>query len=176
MNVLNNLKTSVKLISSFMIIAILTAVVGVLGIIYIRQIDAADAKLYQNQTVPISQLQEIAVAFQRTRVNMRDLLLSKSPEESQKYVDTINQLSKDIDKVEAEYETLILSQEMHTLFNDYTKSYKEFIPFRDQIISLALADKKDDALTLMRGDAFTTAKAVEANIDAMVTMNAEQAK
>lgn len=78
MNVLNNMKTNTKLIGSFLIIAILTAIVGVLGIIYIRQIDAADTKLYQNQTVPIGQLQEMAVSFQRTRVNLRDLLLSKS--------------------------------------------------------------------------------------------------
>ncbi len=176
MNILNNLKTSVKLIGSFLIIAILTGAVGTIGIYYLRQIAAADIETYEHETVPISQLQEIAVAFQRTRVNLRDLILSKSPEESQKYVDTIKELSTDIDKVQAEYEALIVSQEMRTLFDDYTKSYEEFIPFRDQIMSLALADKQDEALTLMRGDAVATAKAVEANIDAMVAMKADQAK
>ena len=85
MNVLNNMKTSVKLIGSFMIIAVLTAVVGVLGIIYINQIDAADTRLYQNQTVPISQLQEMSVSFQRIRVNLRDIILAKTPQETQQY-------------------------------------------------------------------------------------------
>ena len=176
MNVLNNMKTNTKLIGSFLIIAILTAIVGVLGIIYIRQIDAADTKLYQNQTVPIGQLQEMAVSFQRTRVNLRDLLLSKSTQESQNYVDTINQLSTDIDKVEAEYEALILTEEMQAHFDDYTKAYAEFIPHRDQIMSLALAGKQEEGLTVLRVDAFASAKAVEADLDAMVVMKVEQAK
>jgi methyl-accepting chemotaxis protein len=176
MNALNNLRTSVKLIGSFLIIAILTAVVGVLGIIYISQINDADTELYQNQTVPISQLQEMAVSFQRIRVNLRDLLLSKSPEESQTYIDTIDQLSADIDKVEVEYEKLIVSQEMRTLFDKYNKSYTEFMPYKDQIMALALADKQEAGLVILRGDALTSAKAVEADIDAMVAMKVEQAK
>ena len=175
MNVLNNMKTSVKLISSFMIIAVLTAIVGILGIVYINQIDDADTRLYQNQTVPISQLQELSVSFQRVRVNLRDLLLAKTPEETQKYVDTIEQLSSDIDKVEAEYEALILTQEMQTLFDEYTNSYEEFLPYVDQIKSLALAGKQEQGLTILRGDAFTVAKEIEADIDAMVAMKVEQA-
>ena len=175
MNVLNNMKTSVKLISSFMIIAVLTAIVGILGIVYINQIDDADTRLYQNQTVPISQLQELSVSFQRVRVNLRDLLLAKTPEETQKYADTIEQLSSDIDKVEAEYEALILTQEMQTLFDEYTNSYEEFLPYVDQIKSLALAGKQEQGLTILRGDAFTVAKEIEADIDAMVAMKVEQA-
>ncbi|HMX21044.1 MAG TPA: MCP four helix bundle domain-containing protein, partial [Anaerolineales bacterium] len=76
MNILNNLKTNVKLLGSFMIVAALTAIVGGVGIYYLRLIDAADTRLYHNNTVPLSQLTNIAVAFQRTRVNLRDMLLS----------------------------------------------------------------------------------------------------
>ncbi len=176
MNVLNNMKTSVKLIGSFMIIAVLTAVVGVLGIIYINQIDAADTRLYQNQTVPISQLQEMSVSFQRIRVNLRDILLAKTPQETQQYADTIEELSADIDKVEAEYEALILTEEMQTLFDEYSTSYEKFLPYIDQITTLALAGKQEQGLTVLRGDAFTVAKEIEADIDAMVTMKVEQAQ
>ena len=176
MNVLNNMKTSVKLIGSFMIIAILTAIVGILGIIYIRQIDAADTRLYQNQTVPIGQLQDISVSFQRIRVNLRDMLLAKSPEEMQKYADTVDQLLIDIEKVETEYQALVMSQEMQTLFDNYVSSYEEFIPYIDQIASLAMAGKQEQGLTILRGDAYTSAKAIEANIDAMVAMKVEQAQ
>ena len=62
MNAINNLKTSVRLIGSFLIIALVTAVVGSMGIAYIRQIDNAATKLYQDQTVPLSQLGDIVTA------------------------------------------------------------------------------------------------------------------
>jgi methyl-accepting chemotaxis protein len=176
MNLLNNMKTSVKLISSFMVIAVLTAAVGALGIIYIRQIDAAGTQLYQHQTVPIGQLQDMSVSFQRIRVNMRDLLLVKTPEEMQEHVDTIEQLTKEIDKVEAEYEALIVTQEMQSLFDAYSASYEQFLPYVDQITSLALDGKQEQGLIILRGDAYTAAKEIEADIDAMVAMKVKQAQ
>ena len=120
MSALNNLKTNVKLIGSFLIIALITAVVGVLGIYYIKQIDAADTKLYENQTVPISQIADAATFFQRIRVNLRDMILAKTPEEAKTYADTIAQLDAELSKVSAEYEKLIVSNEMKALFDNYT--------------------------------------------------------
>ena len=96
MNFLNNLRTGVKLIGSFLIIAVITAVVGVLGIYYIKQIAAADTHLYQNQTVPLGQIADAAVAFQRTRVNLRDIILAADTAEAQKYADTIKTLDAQI--------------------------------------------------------------------------------
>jgi methyl-accepting chemotaxis protein len=177
MNALNNIRTNVKLIGSFLIIAILTAIVGIVGIVYIRQIDAADTHLYENQTVPISQIAEAGVAFQRTRVNLRDLLFqARTPDESQKYIATMKELDTGITTISADYEKLIVSVEMQALFDTYQKDYEEFKGYRDQIQSLALAGKTEEAVTLMSGDALASAKAVEAGLDAMKDMKEEQAK
>ena len=176
MNFLNNLKTSVKLIGSFLIIAVITAVVGILGIYYIKQIDAADTRLYQNQTVPIGQIADAGVAFQRTRVNLRDMLLAKDQVEMQKYADTLKELDTEIMTVSAEYEKLIVSTEMRSLYDGYVNSYAEFETHRDMIVSLASSGKTDEALTYMRGDAFASAKEVEADLDAMKVMKVDQAK
>jgi methyl-accepting chemotaxis protein len=176
MNTLNNLKTSVKLVGGFLILALLTAVIGGVGIYYLRQIDAADTRLYQNNTVPISQLEEIAVAFQRTRVNLRDMLLSKDVKETKQYLDTIKQLSTQINQISAEYEKLILTTEMRDLYQEYVKAYQEFTGYRDQIMALDAEGKDAEALVLMRGDAYASAKAVEANLDAMNALKVKQAK
>lgn len=176
MNALNNLKINIRLIGSFLIVAFISALVGAIGISYILKIKTADTSLYQNQTVPLNQLGEIATAFQRTRVNLRDLLLAQSTGEGQKYIDTITQLESEIDKSNADYEKLILSQEMRDLFDTYAQDYKTFLGDRDKIIALALVDKDAEALSLMRGDALAAAKAVEADIDAMQVMKVDQAK
>ncbi len=176
MNFLNNLKTSVKLISSFLIIALITAVVGGVGIYYIKQIDIADTYLYENYAVPLGQLLRITESFQRTRVNLRDIILAKDDAEAQKYVDTLQQLSDDLDLEMVEYNKLIQTDAMREMYDAFAKSYQEFLPDRDKIISLALAGQKDEALTLLRGDAFTTAKQVEDGINAMATRKVEQAK
>jgi len=176
MNFVNNLKISVKLIGGFVLIAIISGIVGAFGITYIKTINDADTRLYQNYTVPISQLGDIAIAFQRTRVNVRDLILSKDAKESQTYVDTIKTLSGDIDKLSAEYKSLILSQDMRDKFDKFTSDYQTYITDRVQIQELALAGKNDEAVSYMRGNAFAIAKATEADIDATLIMKVEQAK
>ncbi len=176
MNVLNNMKTSVKLIGSFMIIAIITAVVGGVGIYYIQQINTADTYLYENYAVPLGQLVHLTEAFQRTRVNLRDLILAKDDGEVQKYADTIQQLSEEIDQISAGYEEQIQTVAMQELFDTYSKSYQEFLPYRDKIVSLALEGKKEEALAVLRGDAFRVAKQVEDDITAMELRKVEQAK
>jgi methyl-accepting chemotaxis protein len=108
MNILNNLKTSVKLIGAFVIVSIISGIVGIFGITYIQAIDRADTILYQNMTVPISQLAAMDTDFQRIRINERDAIISNDSTETQKYVNTINQLSIDMDKNSAEYEKLII--------------------------------------------------------------------
>ncbi len=175
MKTLNNLKTSVKLIGSFMLIAIITAVVGSLGFYQMRQIDASSSQMYTNYTVPIGQLGDISVAFQRTRVNLRDMLLAKTPEESQKYANTINALSVEIQEQSAEYEKLIVSTEMKDMFDKYSALYGAFSIHRDEIMALEQSGRDEEALALLRGDAFQTAKDVEAQIDLMRETKTQQA-
>jgi methyl-accepting chemotaxis protein len=176
MDALNNIKTSVKLIGSFLIIAILAGIVGVFGIIDLRKIDDADTRLYQNYTVPIGQLAELAVAFQRTRVNLRDLILASTPDEHVKYAGTITELDQEISRVSSEYEQLILSDEMRATFGEFTDDYQTFVGYRDQIVVLAQANKDDEALKLLRGDAYLSAKAAEADIDKMVSIKVADAQ
>lgn len=172
---INNVKTSVKLIGGFMLIAVITAIVGGIGFFEMRQIDASSSLMYTNYTVPIAQLGDISVAFQRTRVNLRDMLLAKTPDEMQKYAKTINQLSTEIDKSSNDYEKLIVSTEMKDLFTQYRQLYGGFTSDRDEIMSLAEAGQKDAALTLLRGDAYKTAMDLEATLDSMRTLKAKQA-
>ena len=165
----------VKLISSFILMAVISAVVGVFGINYLRTISEADAKMYNNMTVPISQLADIATAFQRIRVNLRDAVLSATPEEAKQYADTVTTLNSEIQTLSAEYEKTILSQEMRDLYNTFTAARTTFAADEAQILALAEAGKPDEALAALRG-ALTKAKAVETAIDDMQVMKVDQAK
>jgi methyl-accepting chemotaxis protein len=175
MNTINNLKISVRLIGSFLIVALLSGLVGSIGISYLNKIQEADTLLYQNQTVAISQLGDIATSFQRTRVNLRDLILAEAGQD-QGYIDTIKQLAAEQEATSAEYQKLIVSKEMQGLYDQYFKDYQWFALNRDQIITFALAGQDAEELALLRGDAFKSAKALQADIDAMQVMKEGQAK
>ena len=75
---MKNLKVSVKLITGFLIIALLTAIVGVIGIIGMRQIDASFDEMYELQTIPMPQLGKAIEMLQRQRASMRELIVGSA--------------------------------------------------------------------------------------------------
>lgn len=81
MNGFNNLKVGTKLIASFLIVAAIAALVGILGIATMRKIDAAGARMYERVTLPLGDLSFMSVSFQRVRINLRDAIESKDERE-----------------------------------------------------------------------------------------------
>jgi len=58
-----NLKVSTKLLSGFILVALIAGVIGFIGIKKIHQIDDADTKLYEKITIPLADMGEISIAF-----------------------------------------------------------------------------------------------------------------
>lgn len=176
MNWFNNQKTSVKLIGAFILMAAIAAVVGVFGINYIRLIDEADTRLYQNYTVPIMQLDQMGIAFQRIRVNMRDAILIDDSEIEKTKYETIQELTVKMDKVGEEYEALIETQEMRDMFDEYKTAKKEFDPYLKEMVALDKAGKSDEALEILLGDAYASARAIQDQLDTMMQFKVNAAK
>jgi len=72
---MKNMRVSVKLIVSFLIVALLTAIVGVVGIYGMRDIDSSFDEMYQLQTVPLPELGKAIEMLQRQRACMRELII-----------------------------------------------------------------------------------------------------
>ena len=106
-----NMKLSTKLLGSFLVLAVLTGVVGFIGIRGILTVDDADTMLYERVTVPLGQLAVITQDFQRVRVNSRDMIAAQDPEKIKSFVDRIKTLRGDIDKAAADYEKTIITDE-----------------------------------------------------------------
>jgi len=176
MNALNNLKTSVKLIGSFLVIAIITAIVGVVGIFFLRELDNADTYMYENYARPTGILIEISEYFQRIRVNTRDAISADTAEEAKKYIDTVTQLESDLKILNSDYAALIQTDAQQQVYDTYSTAYNQYMQYTDQILALVSQSKHAEAQALMRGDAFASAKAAEEAIDGMRTRKIEHAK
>ena len=94
-----NLKIGTKLLSSFILLALVAGVIGGIGISSIRKGNDNDTKLYEQGAIPVSQLGRISSDFQRVRVNLAKVILVRDNAEKQKYVDTIKEISANITKV-----------------------------------------------------------------------------
>lgn len=144
-----NLKIGTKLLSSFIIVTMIAGIVGYVGIKNIRKIAALDTKLYEQITIPISQLTAIATDFQRIRVNARDIIAAEKPEDKQNFANRIKELRVSIDKNADLYDKTIFSEEGRDLFKEFTDSRKMCSAQLDLVIDLAMANKDAEATALL---------------------------
>ena len=178
MNFFNNLKIKARLLVSFMIIAMISAVVGYIGLYNLHRIDTADTALYEKNLVPISMLTEVCTYFQRIRINMRDILISDDEAAIKKFDETIENLYSQIDKIMLEYEKLIIAAEGRAAFEKFkssNKSYKD--NFVTKIVEHSMAGRNTEAVTLMQSaESFKTASEAQDNLDKMVELKNKDAK
>jgi methyl-accepting chemotaxis protein len=172
---LNNLKTSVKLIGGFVIVALIAGVLGLLGIIFIHQIEAADTNLYENYTVPLMELDEMGIAFQRMRVNIRDAILVDDAATQKTKFETIAELHATLETLAPEYEARIQSEEMQVLYDQFHAGLIEFEPYMNQMITLVKQGKDAEAIGILHGAANASARAIQDNLAAMVELKIEGA-
>lgn len=168
MNWFSNLKLRAKLLMSFAVVIVLAVCVGIIGIYSMRTIDDRSQAMYNNMTVPLAQIAEIAETFQRVRINLRDMVFAKTAEDERYYLDRVRNLTDKIAELSADFETSILSQEMQDLYDDFVATRQVFAGPREEVIALALAEDRDEeAIAILNGAAFDAAQAEMAAIDAI---------
>ncbi|MDR0197274.1 MAG: methyl-accepting chemotaxis protein [Oscillospiraceae bacterium] len=79
---MKNLKVSVKLIVGFLLVAALTAIVGIMGIVGMRSIDNSFDNMYNNQTVPLPSMSTAIEMLQRQRACMREYIVGAALNDS----------------------------------------------------------------------------------------------
>ncbi|PKM94762.1 MAG: methyl-accepting chemotaxis protein [Firmicutes bacterium HGW-Firmicutes-1] len=165
-----NMKIAWKLITGFIIVALIAGGIGVIGIYNINKIDENDTALYEKMTVPISMLTDISVYFQRMRVNLRDMVISDDKKEIEEYNEKILELRSEIDRISGEYKEEIVSTQMQELYAAYEEARLAYKGHIDTMLEQAKNNDDDEA---MKGfDAESKAGIAAANeqtaIDAMV--------
>jgi len=165
-----------KLLIGFLLLAAASAAVGVESVVTMRRMTAADKMLYENMTVPLSQIGHVAKQFQRIRVNVRDALFnSESAEQLGQRKQTIADLTVDLDTTIKAFSRTVVSGAMRARVDSLNAARKRFVPLRDQVVSMAEAGDSAGAKALMNGAMLIEAKSVETAIEDIQRAKVEDA-
>ncbi|MCE1224996.1 MAG: methyl-accepting chemotaxis protein [Geobacteraceae bacterium] len=165
---IKDLKVGVKLVTGFVMVAIIAAVVGVIGITKIKQIDHDAAMMYERMTVPLGDLGATSVLFQRVRINLRDFVETKDAAKRQQYLDTMKKLRQAMTERSEKIEKTLISDEAKKAFNEFKEARNVYGGFIDKIVELDVAEKDAEALALLHGDAFKAAMHEQEVLDKLV--------
>ncbi|HEU0265749.1 MAG TPA: methyl-accepting chemotaxis protein [Geobacterales bacterium] len=153
-----------KLITSYVVIALLTGVVGIIGLSKIHTMDQAERDMYTQDTEPLADAGAIGVAFQRSRVNLRGMLLDDDLTRMQGNATAVTRQDEIVDQLLAKVLAIETEATAREELNALKEELATYRPVRNQIVSLALNYNRDKALDLMRSSGL----AHERTIDGMV--------
>jgi methyl-accepting chemotaxis protein len=171
-----NLKISVKLLSAFILVAAIAVIIGIVGIVELKTLDDNGAKLYEKITIPINDLADISTAFQRMRVNSRDILDASTLDEKQNFANRIKELREANNKSVAAFEKTILTEEGRKLFEEYKNKRVAYGAEIDKVIALALQNKTAEAQEILRGSGGKANRDLQEAIDKLQEAKLKQAK
>lgn len=176
MNWFYDLKIFTRILIGFLLVGLIGGFIGVTGLVGISKISNANTMLYEKVTIPMSELAVINTAFQRIRLNARDVVTAKDQDEFQYYSAKIKELSQEIDRNSELYKTTVLDTEGMRLFEVYNETRKVYQPLLDKVVELATQNRKDDAMVLLLGDAGKASRAEQGAIEKLVEHNLGLAK
>ncbi|MBJ6725492.1 methyl-accepting chemotaxis protein [Geomesophilobacter sediminis] len=171
-----NLKVATKLLAGFLSVAVIAGVIGAVGVLKIRQIDAADTRLYEKITVPLGTIGDIAVAFQRIRINVRDALEATDPTEEQARLANVLELRDSMTKNMALFEKSLITEEGRRLFAEFSQAREAYVGYVNQMVELKKAHRSSEALAILHGPAKKAAMTEQALIEKLVAAKEHQGK
>ena len=171
-----DLKIATKLVSSFILVAVIAAVIGLIGITNILKMNTASTRMYQSMTLPISQLVAISTGFQRVRVTLAKVLLDSDRQNRLKYAEQIKELSAEITKNVEAIEKTMETPEERALAKEFVQSRTVFRPLIDKINSLAMSGKEAEATAIYNGEATRAALSENAAINNLVEYKIQLAR
>ncbi|MCL1829404.1 MAG: methyl-accepting chemotaxis protein [Oscillospiraceae bacterium] len=147
---MKNMKVSAKLLVSFLIVIIMTVIVGGVGIAGMLEIDRADTEMYEMQTVPMPHMAKILETMQKMRVSAREYMVASLTDDPVK-IENTRAAVEDQKKIMSDsfdtYYASILTAESRELFSKARNLYeKEYVDFLTKCYTLALEDETDQLL------------------------------
>lgn len=172
-----NRKISTKIILGFLLVSLIPCLVGGIAVTSIKTVADNGTLLYEWMTVPIQDLGEISTAYQKMRVNVREIILNPNPQDKQTQLDGFNARVKEIETLSSKFEKTIKTDKMHKDFDAFNKSWKEVQPLMNQAVQLAMSGRSQEAYNMIKDDgaAGIVSKSVQDNLTAMIDLKDKQA-
>jgi methyl-accepting chemotaxis protein len=176
---MKNLRVSLKLIISFIIVILFAILVGATGIIGMYQMNAADDALYTMDLLAVEAMGRIESSFAEQRVQVRNCVIYDA--EHPTFKSSVARLDTEIEVFKEaldSYELTVTDPTDRQNTDIIRTKYDEFIVYMEQLKQLGAEDRNTEAQSIMDNNMVPIASVIVAAIDensAIKTKAAEDA-
>ncbi|MCX5819912.1 MAG: MCP four helix bundle domain-containing protein, partial [Deltaproteobacteria bacterium] len=170
-------KISVKIIAGFMLVAIISGIVGAVGIYYLKKITAADRELYTLNTIPLAQIGSVGINFQQVRVLFRDVITETDDNRRKEKLAQIQQLRQENNESMKKIEEAANTNDKKKLLEDLKSGLAAYRKAMDKMTGQINSGMAEAASGIMQTDGAIAAKQLDGAIEKFFnTIEAEAKK
>lgn len=170
-----NMKTSTKLISSFLLLSVIVAFVGIYGLSNLGVMNKSLNSMYDDSLVPVKNILQAQSTVAQMRLIARDLYIKESIEERKKQVEQYNEAVRVMTDYMNEFRAGNLSAETQKAMEVYEAAATEYKKVYQQGIDLALANRNTEYKALISGDFATVAGNLSNSLSNLVDITVSEA-
>ncbi|MEZ7892879.1 MAG: methyl-accepting chemotaxis protein [Candidatus Wallbacteria bacterium] len=142
-----------KLLISFIVMALLSGIVGYIGVSEMNKINEAGVTLYEKVTIPIANVGKINSDFNLMRFFVVSLTVTQDTKEIEDIAANINKLNKNITDEYNNFKKTVLTAEGLKITENFWESYQNYYKKLENVVSFAKQNKMADALAVIKGEA-----------------------
>src|SRR6202050_2106752 len=177
---LRNTRLRARLIGGFLLIAAIAGSFGIIGVLNLGRMRAADQQLYQAHTGPLPALAHLSLAFDKQRVALRDFLAASTPQEKARFEAQINLLTDGLAKASNEFaanEAHHLSFNERAVFAQFTKAREAYRDFTKRVEEAGEAGHPEDGWAILWSPEFAkTSMKVLGSLEAIQQLEVADAR
>jgi methyl-accepting chemotaxis protein len=175
---MNNMKLSVKLIGAFVLISIITFVVGLIGTTKIKTLNDADTAMYELNTKPLVEIAQVAIGFQTMRNVVRDAFIQKFDfnKDIGEHIKNIKDTDQKGLSALAKFGESIRDEDLRKEFEVMKSTLERYFPQREKLLGLIQDNNKEEASALMKGEVLQLGLKVGESIAKMMDLEVSKAK
>ncbi len=146
MNWLANINVGKKLIGAFVGIALIAALISVVGIYNMYQLDSKYSSVYEKTGLATGNIGQIGMYFNESRTIYRAILMDKDENARAKSIARLKELDVEISNTLNKLAEKLQTEQGKQEFVELKKSIEQYKIGRDRSIQIALAHREEEAL------------------------------
>lgn len=171
-----NLKTSVKLICSFLILSGILAIVGFSGLSNLNSLDKSMTDMYENRVMGVDKASSMQIMFQRMRVNMLNVHVTYMQKDKEVYLSRIQDYQRELEESIAAYNRTFAREEHEQLYQNVLSSFPVFLDSFHRTMQMSLDGQDQLFLSMMEGEYKTARDQFNADLAALIDFNKFEAR
>jgi methyl-accepting chemotaxis protein len=171
------MKLSTKLVSGFIIVALITIIVGSIGVWKIKVIEDADTAMYEENVIGLEAIGSVNSNFILIRTLAVYSLVDRfiTDKDIDPRLDAIKNYEQKLKSSMDKYEKTITTQEDRALFNNFKSEYAVYWPMMTKVLEKAKIGQKNEALEALAPAGPQGLKVTE-SLTKLLDLNVRQAK